>query len=315
VDDILDNCQRYFYALKMSEPACQFGIDDGTTLIKREIMDAANEHPVMTLAGTYDHQEHRIRESTLEPGLRVITFAAVLKFNLFPLADILEALMALGREGLGCPVEIEFSVDLPAERDRKPRMAILQIRPMGAREESMNVEVTADDCSKAFCLSNQALGNTINSNMADIVFVKPLVFDPAHTARIARQIARINATLVDSGRKYVLIGPGRWGSADHWLGIPVGWEDISGVGAIVENVHPQIHAEPSQGSHFFHNITSLGINYLNVGHHPTDRLDQQWIADLPVVLETEHVIHAVSSRPLTLKVDGRKSIGVILKNG
>ncbi len=315
VDDILKNCQRHFYALKLGEPTCPLGIDDSATLMRREIMDAAAEYPVMKLAGTYDPNEHRIRESTHRPGFRVITFAAVLKFDLFPLAGILAALLELGREGLGCPVEMEFSVDLPEDQDRGPRLAILQIRPMGAREEMTAVDIAAQDLENAFCLSHQALGNTVSSDMADIVYVKPDVFDPANSTAVARQIAKINASLHAAGRKYMLIGPGRWGSADHWLGIPVGWEDICGVGAIVETVHPRVHAEPSQGSHFFHNITSLGINYLNVGRHPSDHLDRKWIEGLAVATETEYVLHLANPRPLTLKVDGRKSIGVILRNG
>ncbi len=315
VDDILKNCQRKFYALRMGEQVCALGIDDAATLVKREIMDAANEYPVTKLAGTYDPNEHRIRESAYRTGLRIITFSAVLRFDLFPLAGILAGLLQVGREGLGCPVEMEFSVDLNADQDRKSRLAILQIRPMGAREEMTAVQITAEDRSSAICISHQALGNTINTDMADIVYVKPDVFDTAHSAEIARQIARINASLLAVGRKYILIGPGRWGSADHWLGIPVGWDDISGVGAIVETVHSRINAEPSQGSHFFHNITSLGINYLNVGHHPSDHLDQMWIEGLPVQTETEYLLHFTNLQPLTLKVDGRSSVGVILKNG
>jgi hypothetical protein len=156
------------------------------------------------------------------------------------------------------------------------------------------------------------LGNTDNSSMCDLVYIRPETFSPAQTVDMARQLAKINSSLVKTGRKYILIGPGRWGSADHWLGIPVNWADIGGVGAIVETVHPSLHADPSQGSHFFHNITSLGINYLNVGGHVADRIDWQWLADLPVIQETDHVVHVCHSRPVTLKVDGRKRLGVLL---
>ncbi len=315
VDDILKNCQRYFYALKLGEQTCRLGVDDAATLTRREIMDATEEYPVLRLAGTYDANEHRIRESANGKGLRVITFASVLRFDLFPLAGILADLLEIGRQGLGCAVEMEFSVDLPEDKNRKPHLAILQIRPMGSREELTAVEITADDRSRAVCISHQALGNTVSEDIADIVYVKPEVFDPSHSAEVARQIAGINASLVAAGRKYMLVGPGRWGSADHWLGIPVGWDDICGVGAILETVHPRIHAEPSQGSHFFHNITSLGINYMNVGHHPSDRLDRQWIESLPVASETQYLLHFASAHPIMLKVDGRLSLGVILKGG
>ncbi len=313
VDDILHNSQRRFYALKMGEAVCHLGTDESATLARREIMDAVDEYPVRQLAGAYDANEHRIRESSHSQGVRVLTFGAVLKFNLFPLAGILDRLLALGQEGLGCPVEMEFCVDLPSKQDRKPRLAILQIRPMGAREELTAVQITSEDMNAACCISHQALGNAVNSRMCDMVYVKPDAFDPAKSRQVAGQIAKVNASLTAAGRKFFLIGPGRWGSADPWLGIPVGWDDICGVGAIVETIHPLIHAEPSQGSHFFHNITSLGINYLNVGHHPSDRLDQSWVEALPVVNESEHILHFAASRPLTLKVDGRRSIGVILK--
>jgi hypothetical protein len=149
--------------------------------------------------------------------------------------------------------------------------------------------------------------------MRDVVYVKPDLFDPAGSREVARQIAKINAALTAGGRKFILINPGRWGSADPWLGIPVGRDDIYGVGAIVETTHPRIHAEPSQGFHFFHNITSLGINYMNVGRHPSDLLDRRWIVVLPVATATENVLRFTNPRPVTLKVDGRRSQGVIFK--
>jgi hypothetical protein len=149
--------------------------------------------------------------------------------------------------------------------------------------------------------------------MADLVYVVPDKFDPAKTTEIAGEIARLNAGLFKAKRKYTLIGPGRWGSADSWLGIPVTWQDICGVGTIIETTHPTIHADPSQGSHFFHNITTMGINYLNVGQNAADRLDWHWISSLPVVQKTGHVVHATTESPFTLKVDGRQRLGALLK--
>lgn len=149
--------------------------------------------------------------------------------------------------------------------------------------------------------------------MCDLVYIRPETFNPGQTTDMARQLSKINSSLNTAGKKYILIGPGRWGSADHWLGIPVSWADIDGVGAIVETVHPLINADPSQGSHFFHNITSLGINYLNIGLNPEDHIDWQWLASLPVVQETVHAVHVCSPTPITLKVDGRKRMGLLLK--
>ena len=219
----------------------------------------------------------------------------------------------MGRKGLGCPVEIEFAVDFKGAAGSKARLAVLQIRPMSAREEMLEVNISQEELAQAFCLCHQALGNTDNRTMHDLVYIRPETFDPSCTALMAKQLGKINAGLMQTGKKYILVGPGRWGSADHWLGIPVSWSDICGVGAIVETVHPTINADPSQGSHFFHNITSLGINYLNVGIHPGDRFDWQSLAGMQVMAETTHAVHVRSSRPFVLRVDGRQRIGLILQ--
>ncbi len=183
---------------------------------------------------------------------------------------------------------------------------------MSAREDMADVTITEEDLGKAFCISMQALGNRINSGIGDIVFVKPDAFDPGQTPEIARQIGQVNAALEKEGRKYVLIGPGRWGSADRWLGIPVSWADISGVAAIIETAHPKLHAKPSQGSHFFHNLISLGINYLTIDEQRGDRLDWPWLMSLPKSDEWPFVARVSLARPLTLKVDGRSSQGVLI---
>jgi hypothetical protein len=184
---------------------------------------------------------------------------------------------------------------------------------MSAREEMLEVAITEDEQARAFCVSHQALGNTLNTGMTDVVYVIPEKFDPPKSLEMVREIARINASLFHARKKYVLVGPGRWGSADRWLGIPVAWGDICGVGAIIEATHPSIRAEPSQGSHFFHNITTLGIPYLHVGQSPADRLDGEWIGSLAVVQRGTYVVHATTRVPLTLKIDGRQRFGILLK--
>jgi hypothetical protein len=296
----------------MGAAACQLSTDEAVTLAERDIIEAADEYPVRFLASTYLPEEHRIRDGRRAGGHPVMTFAPVLKYGAFPLAELLGELLSLGRQELGCPVEIEFAVDLPAEGRDKARLAILQIRPMGAREAALTVEISPDDRSRAICLSHQALGNTMDAGLSDIVYVRPDRFDPAATVEIAREIARHNARLVQARCKYLLIGPGRWGSADRWLGIPVGWGDICGVGAIVETTDPRVKADPSHGSHFFHNITSLGICYLSVGSRPDDRMDWDWLVALPTAHESPHVIHALCRPAFTLKVDGRRGLGLLL---
>jgi DNA-binding response OmpR family regulator len=313
VDDILENSQRFFYALKLGGPCLELDINESITLDRREISDVEDEPTIKLLASTYIHEEHRIRDTTQIPGYRVLTFSPVLKYKLFPLADLLSEVLTMGQEGMGCPVELEFSANLRGPKDGIPEFAILQIRPMTACEELIKVDIHEEDIQQAFCFSSQALGNGIKEDMADIVYVKPDAFDPGSTTQIAQEIGHINANLMQQGRKYLLIGPGRWGSADRWLGIPVNWPDICGVGAMVETAHSLLKAEPSQGSHFFHNIVALGINYITILEEKGDFLDWHWLKSLPEETESTFVAHVRVDAAITLKVDGRKSQGLMLK--
>lgn len=311
VDDILKNAQRYFYAVRMSDPACTIGADDSVTLARREVFDALDEPSVRALCSTYDPQEGRIRDAFKKSGSPVVTFYPVLKHGMFPLASILTDLLRIGEAGMGSPVEMEFCINLGAGPDSRSEFAVLQLRPMGAREELMRVDISDDEIGRSLIYSRKALGNTIADDIRDVVFVKPEAFDPAKTTAIAHEIGKMNAQQTPAGRKYLLIGPGRWGSADRWLGIPVRWEDICGVGAIVEVDHPKLKAEPSQGSHFFHNITTLGINYLTVLQTKGDHIDWAWLNRQSIKMETAHVVMVELERPLVLKVDGRQSRAVV----
>jgi hypothetical protein len=208
---------------------------------------------------------------------------------------------------MGCPVEIEFSVNLCPEKGGKPEFALLQIRPMTARTEHLKVDIRDEEITRSFCYSANALGNAVKTDIADILFVKPDDFDPGRTLEIAREIGKVNSQLVSKDRKYLLIGPGRWGSADRWLGIPVNWSEICGVGAMVETTFTKLKADPSQGSHFFHNITTLGINYISISEHGEDFLKWDWLTSQPAAAETSYVVHIKLAKPFTLKVDGRNS--------
>jgi len=183
---------------------------------------------------------------------------------------------------------------------------------MGIHQHHMDVEVSQNDMDDAVCYSTKALGNGCLEEIADIVYVRPDTFDPANTVEIATEISRINKQLVHQNRKYLLIGPGRWGSADRWLGIPVSWPDIYGVGAIIESTTDNLKADPSQGSHFFHNITSLGIGYLTISQSSGDFIRWQWLQSLPTASETAHLNYVKLDHPLTIKIEGKKSRAVIL---
>jgi hypothetical protein len=241
------------------------------------------------------------------PGYRVLTFAQVLKYGQFPLAEVLAEALDLGQEGMGCPVELEFSIHMSQDTEQKSEFAFLQLRPMTARAELLQVEISPDEIARSFCVSSHALGNAEKNDMADILFVKPDEFDAVKTPQIAQEIGELNAGLLSESRKYLLVGPGRWGSADRWLGIPVSWVEICGVGAIVETDSAQLKADPSQGSHFFHNITTLGITYATVLDRDSDFIDWNWLTAQPAIRQTAHVVHVRLDKPFNLKVDGRTS--------
>lgn len=317
VDDILKNSQRFFYALKLTDVPEKLGSSytesAGRTLAHLEIDDFLNHTPVKQLSSTYIPEEHRIRDTAQGKGYRVLTFASILKYKSIPLPEILSDILDMGRKGMGSPVEIEFAVNLATEQRQKPQFALLQIRPMALNQQNMEVVITEKEIADAFCFSTMALGNGIFHDIADILYVKPDSFDPAHTTEIALEIGKVNRQIINQNRKYILIGPGRWGSADRWLGIPVKWNDISGIGAIIEARSDKLHAEPSQGTHFFQNITSLGISYITISKNKRDFIDWDRLNSLPFESETAYLKHIRLETPLTIKIDGKKSWSVLLK--
>ncbi|MBW2591662.1 MAG: phosphoenolpyruvate synthase/pyruvate phosphate dikinase [Deltaproteobacteria bacterium] len=312
VEDMLANSQRSFYSLKIRDYPETLNFQKYSNLEKLSVDEAETDFPVKTLASTYIPDEHRVRDSGHIPGPKIMTFASILKYDLLPLPQLLTTLLTLGHKGIGCPVEIEFSVNLNQNNRPKDEFYFLQMRPMAPDEARLEVEITRDDIQKAICRSARALGNGLNNSIKDIIFVKPEDFKSGATVQIAGEIGKINASLVKEQRPYLLVGPGRWGSADRWLGIPVKWQNISGVSAIIELRNAAIRAEPSQGSHFFQNITSLGIHYITVTEDSDDFFDWQWIKGLNPNRETKFLRHVRLENPLLLKIDGRKSDCVII---
>ncbi|PLX48031.1 MAG: phosphoenolpyruvate synthase/pyruvate phosphate dikinase [Desulfobulbaceae bacterium] len=303
VDDILDNCQRFFYCLDLRKNHGDLSSDDAKCLVRREVDGAEDEQSVQMLASTYDAAEHRIRDG-IQPGMKVLTFAQILKHQLIALPESLAAVLRLSRAGLGCAAEVEFAVDL-APDPTASTLYILQVRPMLKSGEQARVEFTEAERQQAFCHSTECLGHGVFTGIADLIYVKPEHFDPAVTREIAREIHGLNAKLEGLGRPYLLAGPGRWGSADPWLGIPVQWQDIAGVRALVELRPPGFTADPSQGSHFFQNITSLGIPYVTVsegsGYFDFDRISEQ-----EFITETTYLRHVRVSSHILIKVNGRE---------
>lgn len=316
-DDILQNAQRAFYCLAYTDPA---GFSsEGSNLVRRDIDEAADEFPVRLLCSTYFPEEHRIRDTDL-PGQKVLTFAPVLKYDFFPLPAVLTELLQLGREGMGRDIEIEFALDLQ-EDPAKSVFYFLQIRPIVTAGESRDVRITNSERQAGLLYSGRALGHGLFDQITDIVYVKPDTFDPAVSKAIAAEIGKLNRGFVEDGSLYFLIGPGRWGTADPWLGIPVQWRDISGVGAIADIHGYGVEAEPSQGAHFFHNITSLGIPYLMIGAPGLEGtevansgrgINWDWLAGQAAQQETEYVRHVRPAEALVLKVNGRTGEAILL---
>jgi len=219
----------------------------------------------------------RIRDNIEGTGGKIITFAMMLKYKSIPLPEMLSDILDLAVRNMGCPVEIEFAVGLRKDSPDICNFYLLQVRPMAIGENRSEVEITDKERQKAFCRSNIFLGNGRRQDISDIIFVKKSAFRLEATPEIAEEVGRLNGKLLTNNSPYLLIGPGRWGSFDRWLGIPVQWKDISGVGAIVEVRGSLLNVEPSHGSHFFQNITAFGIPYLTVIEGTEDHLDWQWL--------------------------------------
>ncbi len=308
VEDSIRNTQTRFYALKMSGSE-KVKIHTGSNLEQLDIADFTETLPVRKLASTYIAEEGRIRDTASLPGPKIMLFAPVLVHKVIPLANVLKDILSIAEKGMGGPVEIEFSVNM--FEDAKPVMTLLQLRPMSARADLGKITISAEDINKAVCVSSHSLGNAVKQDIYDIVFVRMENFEVSATREIARDISAINSRLFKADRKYILIGPGRWGSADPWLGVPVEWNDISAVSVIVEVASESLRVEPSQGSHFFHNITTLGINYMMVLESEGNMIDWDWLTSAYVVDQTQYVTHVRVEKNLIVKIDGRSSKGII----
>ena len=337
VDNILKNAQRYFYALKIKKTSqnsdgLEYIEETDFELERLDIDEALDHRPVQKLVSTYSPEDNRMRDFFSKKGYSVLTFASILKFKAFPLGEIITDLLEIGKTGMGCPVEIEFAINLHDEK--KPEFSLLQIRPMMVAQHHMNVDIKEFETepTASFCLSNKAMGSSQISPLCHIIYVKPDAFDTAKTVEIAAEIEQLNTQfgLHEKRRcqlcrlesedsrpvkedKYLLIGPGRWGTTDRFLGIPVKWNQITHVGTIIEAVSEKLNADPSQGSHFFHNITSLGINYLGVPAKDKNFIDWAWLDAQPAHTETQYLRYLQLPKPAILKIDGRTSTAVILK--
>jgi hypothetical protein len=262
------------------------------------------------VASTYDAAADRLRPGTGSEGPRVVDFAPLLQLKELLLNDALKSLLGIAQSALASDVEVELAAVLPVRAGVAPRIGLLQARGMVAPEEVIDITEAWRHETGRLLSSERALGNGVAENVRDIVYLVPEAFDARHTRRIAAELERWNRMLIDAQRPYLLIGFGRWGSADPWLGVPVTWGQVSGARAIVEAPIAGLHVEPSQGSHFFQNLSSLGVFYFTVSDRDAG-VAWDWLRAQPAAAATELLRHVQVAAPLRMRVDGRSSRGVI----
>ena len=321
MDTALKETQTRFYALDMSHVGDDFKVDDGFNILNLRVKEADKDNSLQGIASTYDPVDQIIRDGIYEGGRKVISFSGVLQHGIFPLPEILQLSQKYGSEEMRRPVEIEFACNL-APDGASGDFYLLQIRPIVDSKQVLDEDLAAIPDEQCLLRSHNSLGHGISEDVVDVVYVKTDEdFTAANNPQIADEIEQINRKFLDgkylqedgTGANYVLIGPGRWGSSDYWLGIPVKWPHISAARVIVEAGLKNYHVDPSQGTHFFQNLTSFGVGYFTINTFTGDGILQTSVLDaLPAIEETEHVRHVRFPHPIKIMMDGKKQHGVAL---
>ncbi|OAV67938.1 phosphoenolpyruvate synthase [Bacteroidales bacterium Barb4] len=310
----LRETQTRFYALDLDNLADNFSVNDAFNLLRLPLKEADADGSLRYLVSTYDFADQVIRDGYYPEGRKLLTFANILRDEVFPLADTLDKLLHIGQEEMGRPVEIEFAVNLRPGTPPDALFYLLQIRPIVDNKDVVTEDLAPSDGEETLITSNSALGHGIISDVCDIVYVKTASFNPSANRQIAYETECLNRRFTEEDRGYILVGPGRWGSADDWLGIPVKWPHISNARVIVECGLDNYRVDPSQGTHFFQNLTSFGVGYFTINPYINDgTFDEAFLNACPATTETDHLRHVRFPAPLIAKMNGRKSQGVILK--
>lgn len=307
----LRETQTRFYALDLKNMGQNFSLDDGFNLLKLPVKEAENDGSLNYIASTYDPYDMVIRDGIYPGGRKVITFANILQHDVFPLARILQLVQKYGQGEMRRPVEIEFAVNLNAA-EKKGVFYLLQIRPMVDMKADLNEDLDAIPEDQLLLKSVNSLGQGIIDDIQDVIYVKTEGYSASNNQLIAYDIEKLNKRFLDEGKHYILIGPGRWGSSDTWLGIPVKWPNISAARVIVEAGLTNYRVDPSQGTHFFQNLTSFGVGYFTINAYMNDGLyNQELLNSMPTVEETKYLRWVHFDKPLAVKMNGKKKIGVV----
>jgi hypothetical protein len=315
-EEALKSTQKTFYALKLNPDSFTPSIDDSINYELLDIEKAEVDNAFLDISSVYDFHDNVLKEGNLYKGKRVITFANILKYDTFPLAEILTDLLSVCQKAMNNPVEIEFAVNLSPENSELKYFNLLQIRPI--IEDTADDDITIDEIKKeeTVIVSKTSLGHGIIRNIFDIVYVKPESFDSVNNKKMVPVIEKINKKFLDEEKSYILCGPGRWGSSDHWLGIPVVWSQISAAKLIIEAGLKDFQVEPSQGTHFFQNLTSFKVGYFTINPFKDDGYwDLDYLNQFKAVYEDEYIRHVRFDKELIIKIDGKHSKGIVLKPG
>ena len=312
METALSQTQTRFYALDMAHVGDDFKVDDGFNIKKVRVKQAAEDGALTYIASTYDPVDQIIRDGIYEGGRKVISFCGVLQHGVFPLPELLQMVQRLGADEMKRPVEIEFACNL--NDDKTGTFYLLQIRPIVDSKQVLDEDLEQIPDEQCLLRTTNSLGHGISEDVVDVVYVKAGDdFTAANNPYIADQIEQINRKFLAEDKNYVLVGPGRWGSSDYWLGIPVKWPHISAARVIVETALKNYHVDPSQGTHFFQNLTSFGVGYFTINTANGDGIFRQDVLDaMPAIEETEYVRHVRFSHPLRIMMDGMKQQGVVL---
>lgn len=311
--ELMKITQNGFWAVNMGRPPAHDPVAETEYMVKCPLSQADYDNTLRLVASTYDPGSDRLIHGVQADGPRIVTFDPLLKDRLLPINDMLRKLLKLCEGGGGSPVEIEFALE-GYEPGGRSRLGFLQVRPLVAPGEEVDITPADEEPEGLLLKSGRALGNGETRHITRVLHVIPGSFDPSRTMVIAREIADLNRTLTGEGKPYILIGFGRWGSSDPWLGVGVTWGQISGAKVIVEVSGGRMKVDLSQGSHFFHNLTSFGVSYLSVSEAVDGGIDWDWLRNTGTVIhETPYLRCVELKKPLTVKIDGRKGKGVILK--
>ncbi|MCD6112975.1 MAG: phosphoenolpyruvate synthase [Bacteroidales bacterium] len=306
--------QKYFYALDLKPESFKPTVDDGYNILNLKINEAEKDNSLKHLSSTYDYLNNVITEGTSVKGKKIITFADILKHNCLPLSEIISDILTVGQKGMSNPVEIEFAMDINTPKGQPKIFNVLQIRPIVDNKQTINENLKDIPFEDTIISSSSALGNGIIDDIYDFIYVKPDSFKPANTQDIAMKVEKINDSFLKENKNYIIVGPGRWGSTDPWLGIPVKWSQISAARLIIESGLENYRIDPSQGTHFFQNLTSLRIGYFTINPFVNDGFyNIDYLSGIEPFYEDEYIKHIKFKKPLIVKIDGKKSIGVVMK--